>query len=86
MVKFLLIYTLEFLIGLTLITQVIAPMFVKNLDFFWLFKSSKSESAGITTLDELKQRANQNNEEREKIKENLSSAGEVLKEIESKTN
>lgn len=87
MAKLFLGFALEFLIGLTLLTQVVIPVFVKNLKFFWIFRSSdKGASSNVTTLDELNQRATQNKDEREKIKENLSSASEQLKEIESKTN
>lgn len=84
MAKFFLTTFLEFLVGLTLLTQVIIPLFVKDLKFFWLFKKSEGRT-NISTLDELNQRATQNKEERDKLKENLSSAEEILKEIESKT-
>lgn len=87
MAKLFLGFALEFIIGLLLLTQVIIPIFVKNLKFFWLFRSSDTGTAStVSTLDELNQRATSNKEEREKIKENLSSASEQLREIESKTN
>ena len=46
MIKFILTHSLEFLLGLTVITQVIIPLFVPKLKIFWLFrdKSKNQES------------------------------------------
>ena len=38
MAKFIMIYIVEALLTLTFITQVLVPMFIKNLKLFWLFR------------------------------------------------
>jgi len=86
MAKFFIVYGLEFLIGLALLTQVIVPMFVKKLKFFWLFRESDSESVQPSSLEELNQQATDNKEQREKINYAVKTTEEVLREIKEKTN
>lgn len=86
--RFIIVVTLEFLIALTLLTQVIAPLFVHKWRFFWFFrkKVSSPETTGVASLDVLNEEATKNKEGRDKLRENLSSAEKTLKEIKSKTN
>lgn len=87
--KFIIVATLEFLIALTLFTQVIIPLFVHKWRFFWFFRkkvSSPEKTTGVASLDVLNEEATKNKEGRDKLRENLSSAEKTLKEIKSKTN
>ena len=77
--KFFIMYGLEFLLGLTLLTQVVIPMFMPNLKYFWLFKSSDKKT-GDTTLDQLREKAAKNKEERLNISGSVSTIEEVIKE------
>lgn len=82
MMKFILINSIEFLLALILITQVLIPMFFPNLKFFWLFRGSKNTN--ISSLDELNTKASKNKSDRDEILGEMSTAEEVLKEIRSK--
>jgi hypothetical protein len=84
MVKFILVNFIEFLLALTLITQVLIPIFFPKLRFFWLFRSSESK-ANISSLNELNIKASKNRSERDEILGEMSTAEEVLKEIKSKS-
>lgn len=83
MMKFILINSIEFLLGLTLITQVIIPMFFPKLKYFWLFRGNKTTN--ISSLDELNSKASKNKSDRDEILGEMSTAEEFLKEIKSKT-
>ena len=84
MAKFLIVYGLEFLIGLFLLTQVIVPIFVPKLKFFWLFKGK--EKSNISSVDEFNQRAAMNREERDTLKEQMQIIKDSLSDTESKIN
>ncbi len=42
--KFIIENIVGLLLALALITQVIAPVFIKDLKFFWLFRPSKNDA------------------------------------------
>jgi len=86
MVKFFLVYFWEFLLGLTLITQVLVPIFVPKLKFFWLFRGKESKTPVPSSLGELQEKASRNKQERVELQDNAASIRESLKDIEDKTN
>lgn len=60
-------YGTEFLIALTLITQVIIPLFVPNLKLFWLFRvKSKPDSDYYDEIDEINKGDKKEEEKEEK--------------------
>lgn len=83
MIKFLLVYGLEFLIGLTLVTQVIIPVFVKDLPLFWLFRPSQP-IATVPTLDALDEEVNENLRKRNETKEKVEDIVKKVDGIKSK--
>lgn len=92
MMKFVMNFLACFLLAVALVSQVIVPMFSKKQKYFWFFRKPKiseileeDEDNRVESLEVLRREANKNKEERDKLKENLSSAEEVLKEIKSQT-
>ena len=85
MVKFFIVYALEILGGITLITQVIIPIFIDDLKFFWFFRRSEPKKSPFSSLEELDQKATQVKQQRDEINQNLSSAESTLREIKEKT-
>lgn len=77
MAKFFIMYGLEFIIGLILVTQVLIPVFLTNLKFFWFFRPTPQAT---TELEKLKEQAEKNSEERKNISGAVSTIEEVLKE------
>lgn len=43
MIKFIITHSIEFIVGLVLITQVVIPIFIENLPLFWLFRPKKKK-------------------------------------------
>lgn len=86
MAKFFIGFGLEILILLILVTQIVVPMFAPKVKYFWLFRGkSDSETSGVSSLDELNQRAETVKKAKDELNESVSSAEEKLKEIKSKT-
>lgn len=85
MAKLFLVYGVQILICLVLITQVLIPMVVKDLKLFWLFRPSKAFTT-VQEVEALKTKANQAKESMDSVKQDVSSLEEDLAEIKSKTN
>lgn len=80
--KFVIIYGLEFLIGLTLLTQVLIPLFVSDLPLFWLFKKSKPDKPQISSLDDLEKEVD---DYHERVIPSVKQAEEKVNQIKNKT-
>jgi hypothetical protein len=80
--KFFITYGLEFIFGLTLLTQVLIPIFVKDLKLFWLFKPSKSKNVVTSDLDTLDQEVDKYQNE---TLPNLNEAEQKVNNIKNKT-
>lgn len=80
MAKFFIIYGLEFLIGLILITQIIIPMFT-NKPFFWFFRSE--EKPTVSTFEEFKQKAQDNKDQRDELKDQVSTVKKAVDDVEN---
>lgn len=83
MAKFFIMYASEFLLFITLLTQVVIPIFIPKLKFFWLFRSeAKSE---VTDLSDLNKEADEVKLRKDSLKEKVSSAEEAINQIKDKT-
>lgn len=85
MAKFIIMYAFEFIIALTLFSQVILPMFSKRLKYFWIFRTADKSETTITTLSELSDRAEKVKFQKDELDENIENAEQILEEIKSKS-
>jgi hypothetical protein len=74
---------LEFLVALTLITQVLIPSFTPDLEFFWIFKRQTKPS--VSSLDELEQEVDVKSKEWLSTKAKVNEADIKIKSLKSKT-
>lgn len=83
--KLFFVYITEILLFVLVFTQVIVPIFVKKLPFFWFFrKEPKAEPAKVIPIDSLEQRAEKVSEDRKEIKEDVKNAQDKINSINQK--
>lgn len=82
MMKFFLRYIVEVIIILALITQIIYPLFVPKVKFFWIFSRNKS-SESVSTLSELSKEAEEASTKMKGVKEKIDDAQNDLDNIKS---
>lgn len=73
---------LIFLIALMLLTQILIPIFIKDLSLFWLFRGGKrTRTSEVKSLEELDQEAQKSKQSMDQTKQKLSSAEDHLNKI-----
>lgn len=87
MVKYLVEFVLAALVGLTLITQVVIPMFIPNLEMFWLFKTDKKKvQPKIGTLQDLDDKVDETMKRYNEVEDEVKKASTAMNQIKSKIN
>lgn len=85
MVKFFLTWGLEIIVGLTILTQVVIPVLVKDLPLFWLFRPSKPKTTvNVETLDALDKEVDDSVERMKVTKEKVDAVAGKVDDIKSK--
>lgn len=88
MIKFIITYLFEFLVLITVITQIVGPMFIKELPFFWFFKKTKQEEKCEDTpasLEDLEKEATESTEKYVSTVEKVDKTLEKTQAIKKKT-
>lgn len=84
MVKAFIVYGLEIIIIIGIITQIILPMFIPNLRLFWLFKKKPTVEMDKKSIDNLSDEVDEVIKKRDETKEKVDDVFKTAEELKNK--